>query len=120
MARFKLWDKQETIYTLAPDETGKGSFSPEEWIAKYPWAGIPGIKVIIGGGAINGTVCMQYDMTVETYKNAGAAITDDMTDEEVLTAIEAFETTPPQMGVSPEERIAAALEAIELNGMEDA
>jgi hypothetical protein len=120
MARYKIWDKQETIYTIAPDKTGKGAFTPEEWIAKWPWAGIPGVKTIIGGGAVNGTVCMQFDMMVEAYKKRGAAIIDGMSDEEILAAIEEFEDTPPPPGEpTPEERQAAALEMMALNGMED-
>jgi hypothetical protein len=111
MSRYKIWNKQDNIYTIAPDETGKAVFTPDEWIAKYPWAGISGVKSIIGGGAINGTVCMQFDMTVETYRNAGAGITDDMTDEEILAAIEYFEDHPPANDEpTPEERMAAALE----------
>jgi hypothetical protein len=111
MPRYQIWNKQDNVYTLAPDETGKAIFTPDEWIAKYPWADIPGVKSIIGGGAINGTVMMQFDMSVDMYKRSGAAIMDDMTDDEILAAIEDFENNPPGMGEpSPEERMAAALE----------
>jgi hypothetical protein len=110
MSRYKIWNKQDNIYTIAPDETGKAVFTPDEWMAKYPWAGIPGVKTIIGGGAINGTVCMQFDMTIEMYRKAGVEITDDMTDAEALAAIEDFEDNPPAGEPTPEERMAAALE----------
>jgi hypothetical protein len=78
------------------------------------------VKVVISGGVINGGFCGPFDEMKETYKKAGAAITDGMTDTEVLAAIEAFEDTPPPAAEpTAEERIAAALEAIEMNGMED-
>jgi hypothetical protein len=121
MARYKIWDKQETIYTPVPDkETKKGVFTPEEWIERWPFAGIPGVKVVVAGGAINGGFCGEFGEMKETYQKAGADITDGMTDEEVLAAIEAFEDNPPGAGEpSTEERTAAALEFIAMNGMED-
>jgi hypothetical protein len=111
MHRYQIWNKTDNIYTLAPDENGKGVFTPEEWIAKYPWAAIPGMKCIIGGGQINGTVMIQFDQYVDMYRN----VLDftDMTDDEILAAIEDYEMNPPpppEMPPSPEERMAAALE----------
>jgi hypothetical protein len=37
MKRYQIWNKTDSIYTLAPDETGKAVFTPQEWIAKYPF-----------------------------------------------------------------------------------
>ena len=55
---------------------------------------------------------MEYGATVEHYRKSGAAITDLMTEDEVLAAIEEFEDNPPGTNEpGPEERIAAALEA---------
>jgi hypothetical protein len=112
MARYKIWDKTSDIYTPGTDTMGNNHWTAEEYIkAKAPWAAIPGVKVIVGGGVINGTVFMEYEATVEFYKQRGAEITDEMTDEEVLAAIEYFEDNPPVNNtVSAEERIAAALE----------
>jgi len=112
MARYKIWDKVEDIYTLGVDpKTGKSHWTASEYItAQAPWAAIPTVKVIIGGGAINGTVFMEYGATVEFYKSQGVEITDDMTVEQVLAAIEQFEDNPPSAEASAEERIAAALE----------
>jgi hypothetical protein len=122
MARYKIWDKQEDIYTLGSDKNGRNHWTAAEYIAqKAAWAANPNIKVIVGGGAINGTVFMEFEATVERYKKAGAAIEDNMADADVLAAIEAFEDTPPaDPGPSPEERIAAAMEYQNLADMEDA
>ena len=114
MARYTIWDKQSDIYTPGVDaKTGKAQWTAEDYIASHaPWASNPAVKVIVGGGAINGTVFMEFEATKELYRRMGAAITEGMTDEEVLASIEAFEDNPPVLDPvpTPEERIAAALE----------
>jgi hypothetical protein len=122
MARYKIWDKQEDIYTLGSDKNGKNHWTAAEYItSKASWAANSNVKVIVGGGAINGAVFMEFNSAVEHYKRSGAAITGEMTDEEILAAIEDFENTPPPApGPTPEERIAAALEYSNLAKMEDA
>ena len=106
MARYAIWDKKQDIYTINSHHTAA------EYINRYaPWAANPNVKVIVGGGAINGMCFMEYEATVDCYKRQGAPIIDGMTDEEVLAAIEYFEDNPPvSTEVSAEERIAAALE----------
>jgi len=112
MSRYAMWDKKADIVTPGRDSNGKQIWGAEEYITTHaPWAALPGAKVIIGGGLINGTVFMEYGATVEFYKKQGAAITDDMTDEEVLAAIEYWEDNPPVSDEpTTDERIAAALE----------
>ena len=48
-----------------------------------------------------------------------SAITDGMTDKEVLAAIEDFEDNPPAPGPSVEERTASALEFLAMNSLPD-
>lgn len=113
--RYAIWDKTSNIYTLVGEE-----LTADQWMTRYPWAKNPKIKMIIGGGNINGTVAMEFDSTVEHYKKMGAAITDDMTDADILAAIEDFEDNPPVSNEpSVEERTAAALEFIALSSMPD-
>lgn len=111
--KLKFWDKVEDIYTLGRDsKTGKSHFTADEWADRYPWIKIPGAKMIINEGNINALVTMEFYGAKEQYKKMGANITDDMTDDEVLLAIEDFENNPPVSNeISSEERIAAALEA---------
>lgn len=104
--KYKIWNGTDTIYT--PD--GK-KFTPDEWREMWPWANIPGVKMIIQDAPINGQVAMEFEQTKTVYKSSGAKITNDMTDEEVLAAISEFEENPPITVASAEERIAAALEA---------
>lgn len=124
MKRYKIWDKKSDIFTLgAPDKgkyEGKRQWTAEEYISiNAPWADNPNVKIIVGGGYINGTVFMEYESTVLFYKNQGANINDTMTDEEVLSVIELFEDTPQPSLVTSEERIAAALEFMMIMDMPD-
>ena len=113
--RYQIWDKVSDVYTPSG-----AKFSAKEWAEKYPWSKIPGAKMIITSGIINGGCAMEMEATKEHYKRMGAQITDDMTDAEILAAIEEFENNPPSTGEStPEERIAAALELQNLMALPD-
>jgi len=105
--RYQIWNGTDDIYTPSGEH-----FTAEQWAARYPWAKIPGAKMIITTGVINGGTAMEFGATVAAYKAQGAAITDGMSNDEVLAAIEDFEDNPPGANEpSSEERIAAALEA---------
>lgn len=107
MSKYQIWDKKSNIITPIGEV-----LTPEQWISRYPMTGIDGIKTIIGGGVVNGTVCMEYTSTVEMYAKAGCDFSGCESDQDYLDAIETFEDTQnTQVAVSAEERIAAALEA---------
>ncbi len=105
--RYQIWNGRDSIITPSGAQ-----FTASEWADRYPWVKLPGAKMIITAGLINGGAAMEYTATVEHYQKSGAAITDLMTEDEVLAAIEDFEDNPPGSNEpGPEERIAAALEA---------
>jgi len=112
MKRYKIWDKQEAIYTIGADEHGHMKHTSSEYMAeKAPWAENPNVKIIVGGGTINGTVFQEFQMTVDHYVAQGLELTAGMSDQDILDAIEYFEDNPPQSDVpTAEERMAAALE----------
>lgn len=112
--RYQIWNKTDDIITPSGAQ-----FMATEWANKYPWSKAPGVKMVITAGPINGGCAMIFDSFAETMKKAGAAITDGMTDEEVLAAIEEFEDNPPDPGPSIEERTAAALEFLAMNSLPD-
>lgn len=115
MKRYQIWDKQSDIYTPSGQR-----FTAAEWKAKFPWADLPGAKMIITTGIINGGVAMEFEATKAAYARRGAPITDSMTDEEVLAAIEEFEDNPPGADQpSVEERTAAALEFLAMSSLPD-
>jgi len=105
--RYQIWNQTDDVYTPSGEQ-----FTAEAWAARYPWVKVPGAKMIITTGLINGGAAMEFGAAAAAYKARGAAIADGMTDEEVLAAIEDFEDNPPGANEpSSEERIAAALEA---------
>lgn len=115
MARYQIWDGTSNIYTPSGEKN-----TPAQWRARYPWVNIPGAKMIITAGKINGGAAMEFNATRDAYKRIGAAITDGMTDQEVLAAIEAFEDNPPGANEpTVEERTAAALEFLAMNSLPD-
>ena len=114
MGRYKIWDGAETVFTYGPPYR----FTPEQWLAKYPWAEVAPC-VISGEGAINGAFCMPLPDMVAAYADRGVGFADGMTDEEKLDAIEAFEREQDAAAqaqaaaeASNAERQTAALEAI--------
>lgn len=115
MARYQIWNKVDDIFT--PSGT---KFTAQEWKEKYPWVDIPGAKMMITTGIINGGCAIEWGTAIEHYKRAGADIHDGMTDNEIIAAIEYFEDNPPGSDEpSVEERTAAALEFLALNSLPD-
>lgn len=114
MAHYQIWDGLSDIYTPKGEK-----LTAEQWRDRHSWVKIPGAKMIISAGIINGGVAMEFEATKNLYKKLGANITDDMADEEVLSAIEAYEDNPPAGEPTTEERTAAALEFLAMNSLPD-
>lgn len=115
MQRYQIWDKQSDIYTPSGEK-----LTAAQWADRYPWVKIPGAKMIITGGIINGGAAMEFEQTKEVYRRQGAAITENMSDDEVLAAIAEFERNPPVSDYpSVEERTAAALEFLAMSSLPD-
>ncbi len=107
MAKYKLWNGKDPVYTLgAPYK-----FTPDEWRAEYPWTEVDDC-VISGEGVINGAFCMPYTDMIAIYAKQGCDFSDCKTKQEHLDAIEQFEIVmnEPSTELTPEERIAAAVE----------
>ena len=112
--RYQIWNGTDEVYTPSGD-----TFSAGEWANRYGWVKRPGAKMVITAGVVNGGCALEFESFKQACKSQGAAITDSMTDEEVLAAIEAFEDNPPDPGPSVEERTAAALEFLAMNSLPD-
>jgi hypothetical protein len=127
MRRYKIWDKVSDLVTPGVDpETGKQVWTAQEYIEKFAqWAAIPGVKAVITTGVINCGVFMEFNATKEAYIRSGVHITDEMTDDEVLDAIEYWEDHPPQIEPKEDEtdllleRVASALEFNNVLNMPD-
>ena len=109
LKRYSIWDKQSPIITPIGEV-----LTAEQWIERYPIAGVPTITVVGSAGEINGGFFGTLGQMVQIYESQGADFSEASTPEEKLEVIEAFEdylNTPVVSDEStPEERIAAALE----------
>lgn len=109
MSRYAIWNKQDEI--LTPD--GK-VWTPEQWIEKFPAAGLSHITVVCSAGEINGGFYGTLGQMVQMYEGMGADFSSCATNEDKLAVIEAFEDAmnAPSTEPTAAERQAAALEAI--------
>lgn len=112
---YRIWDRQETLYD------DKRAYTPDEVIATWaPYLINPAAKLIIADMPIQLMAAMEFEATKELYRREGAEFTDDMTDQEALDVISAWEDSAKQASIeaakiaastpSADERIAAALE----------
>lgn len=117
MKRYAIWDKQSPV--IVP--TGK-VYSARQWMDKYPAAALDSITVVCAAGEINGGFFGTLGQMVQLYEAQGADFSACTDPEEKLAVIEAFEDalSAAEDTVSPEERIAAALEYQVLTSLEDA
>ena len=86
MSRYAIWNKKDPILTPVGEV-----LTAEQWIDRYPLAGVSSITVVCGGGEINGSFFGTLGQMVELYAKAGCDFSACETDEDKLTAIEAFE-----------------------------
>lgn len=107
MKRYAIWDKVSPIITPIGEV-----LTAEQWIERYPVAGVASITVVCGAGEINGAFFGTLGQMVQMYEAQGANFDFCFTDEDKLEVIEAFEDAmnAPSNEASAEERIAAALE----------
>lgn len=109
MKRYAIWDKVSPVIT----PVGK-VFTAEQWVEKYPAAGVPTITVVCSAGEVNGGFFGTLGQMVQMYEAQGADFSSCETAEDKLAVIEAFEDAmnAPSTEPTPEERQAQALEAI--------
>ncbi len=103
--KYKIWNGIDNLITPIGEV-----LTPEQVIARYPMAGIQGMKFVVCDAPISMGVFMEFSQTKEHYKKLGATVTEEMTDQEILDAITYFEENPPAPEPTPEERMAAAME----------
>lgn len=109
MKRYAIWNKKDQIITPIGEV-----LSADQWIARYPVAGVASIKVVCSAGEINGAFFGTLGAMRQNYESMGADFSGCSADEDVLQVIENFEDSmnAPSTDPSTEERTAAALEAI--------
>lgn len=85
MKRYAIWDKQTPIITPSMEV-----FSAEQWIERYPVAGVQSITVICSAGEINGGFFGTLGQMVDLYDEV-IDFSVYTTPEEKLVAIEDYE-----------------------------
>lgn len=115
--RYAIWNKQDPIITPIGEV-----LTAEQWIERYPVAGVPSITVLCSAGEVNGGFFGTLGQMVQMYEAQGADFSGCETDEDKLTVIEAFEDAmnAPSTEPTSEERIAAALEYQVMSSLPDA
>ncbi len=115
--KYAIWNKKDNIITPIGE-----ILTAEQWISRYPVAGLDGIIVVCGAGEINGSFFGTLGQMVKMCEDRGCDFSGCETPEEKLQKIESFEkemSTPPTEPTA-EERIAAALEFQVMASMPDA
>ena len=103
--KYKIWNRTDTLITPIGEV-----LTPEQVFAKYPASQMESIDFIVCDAPISMGVFMEFEQTKQSYKQAGAEITEGMTKQEVLDAITWFEENPSPPEPTADERIAAAME----------
>lgn len=109
MKRYAIWNKTDPIITPIGEV-----LTAEQWIARYPVAGVQTITVVCAAGEINGAFFGTLGQMVKMYENQGADFSACETAEDKLAVIEAFEDAmnAPKMEASNEELTATSLASI--------
>ena len=109
MKRYAIWNKTDPIITPIGEV-----LTAEQWIARYPVAGVKSITVVCAAGEVNGAFFGTLGQMVQLYESQGCDFSACETAEDKLAVIEAFEDAQNTVSTEPtaEERQAAALEAI--------
>ena len=84
--RYAIWNKTDPILTPIGEV-----LTAEQWINRYPIAGVPSITVICAAGEINGGFFGTLGQMVDLYTKHGCDFSACETAEDKLAAIEAFE-----------------------------
>lgn len=111
MSRYAIWNKKDPILTPIGEV-----LTAEQWIQRYPIAGVETITVVCAGGEINGAFFGTLGQMVEMYTKRGCDFTSCETAQDKLDAIEAFEDAAnaptDSTTVSNEELTATSLASI--------
>lgn len=110
MSKYAIWNKKDSIITPVGEV-----LTAEQWIKRYPVAGLDNITVVCAAGEINGAFFGTLGQMVQMYERQGADFTACTTAEEKLAVIEAFEEARKQTTsetVSAEELTASSLASI--------
>lgn len=108
--KYAIWNKKDNIITPIGEV-----LTPEQWIQRYPVAGLNNVTVVCAAGEINGAIFGTLGQLVERYEEDGADFSACTTDEEKIAVINAFDAEradSQNSEVSNEELTATSLASI--------
>lgn len=120
MSKYAIWNKKDSVITPIGEV-----LTAEQWIERYPVAGLDSITVVCAAGEINGGFFGTLGQMVQMYEEQGCDFSNCNTDEEKLNAIEEFDKAIEQKVAeernrpTTDERIAAALEYQVMSSLPD-
>ena len=85
MRKYAIWDKQSPIITPIGEV-----LSAEQWIERYPVAGVPSIIVVCSAGEVNGGFFGTLGQMMQMYEDE-VDFSQCETAEEALAMIEAYD-----------------------------
>lgn len=86
MNKYAIWNKTDPVLTPIGEV-----LTAEQWISRYPIAGVPSITVVCAAGEINGGFFGTLGQMVDMYTKQGCDFSSCETPEDKLAAIEAFD-----------------------------
>lgn len=86
MKRYAIWDKNASVITPSG-----AVFTAEEWIEKYPVAGLSNVVVVCSAGEVNGGFFGTLGQMCQMYESQGCDFSVCTTPDEMLDVIENFE-----------------------------
>ena len=84
--KYAIWNKKDTVITPSGHV-----FSPEQWIERYPVAGVEHITVVCSASEINGAFFGTLGQLVEQYEQFGCDFSACATAEDKIAVINEFE-----------------------------
>ena len=84
--RYAIWNKRDPVLTPVGEV-----LTAEQWISRYPIAGVPSITVVCAAGEINGGFFGTLGQLVDMYTKQGCDFSGCESPEDKLAAIEAFD-----------------------------
>lgn len=113
MRKYAIWNKKDPVLTPIGEV-----LTAEQWIKRYPIAGIDTITVICSAGEINGAYFGTLGQMVEVYERQGCDFSQCETAQDKLDKIESFDEEKEQLALerslepTNDEVSAAALSSI--------
>lgn len=95
MKKYAIWNKKDAVLTPIGEV-----LTADQWIKKYPIAGIDSITVICSAGEINGAYFGTLGQMVEMYARQGCDFSQCETEQDKLDKIEEFDDEKERLALA--------------------